>query len=82
MRQYGFRLVTDIPDTDIYSLVNQSIEVIPANKCMYTFDIDVLDKQHLFFDINTICENIEILREVKNRIFFNNLTQKTLDLCN
>jgi len=82
LRQYGFRLVTDIPDTDIYSLVNQSIEVIPANKYMYTFDIDVLDKQHLFFDINTICENIEILREVKNRIFFNNLTQKTLDLCN
>jgi len=82
LRQYGFRLVMDTPNTDIYSIVNQDIENVPTNKYIYTFDIDVLDKQHLFFNVNTIVENIEVLRDVKNEIFFNNLTQKTLDLCN
>jgi uncharacterized protein (TIGR04255 family) len=82
LRQYGFRLLMDIPDTDIYSIVNQNIENIPANKYIYTFDIDVLDMQRLVFNVNTIIENMEYLRIIKNDIFFNNLTQKTLDLCN
>ena len=82
LRQYGFRLMMDIPDTDIYSIVNQNIENIPTNKFIYTFDIDVLDRQHLVFNVNTIVENMEILRNVKNEIFFSNLTQKTLNLCN
>ena len=82
LRQYGFRLFMDIPKTDIYSIVNQSIEFIPTNKYSYTFDIDVLDRQHLVFNINTIVENMESLRNIKNEIFFNNLTQKTIDLCN
>ena len=82
LRQYGFRLVMDTPDTDIYSVVNQSIENIPTNKYIYTFDIDVLDKQHLTFHVDTIVANLENLRDVKNSVFFNNLTQKTLDLCN
>ena len=82
LRQYGFRLFMDIPNTDIYSIVNQNIENIPANKYIYTFDIDVLDKQRLIFNVDTVVENMEVLRNVKNEIFFNNLTQKTLDLCN
>lgn len=82
LRQYGFRLFMDIPNTDIYSIVNQNIETIPTNKFMYTFDIDVLDKQRLFFNIDTIIDNTDILRSIKNEIFFNNITQKTKDLCN
>jgi len=82
LRQYGFRLFMDIPETDIYSIVNQNIEIIPTNKYSYTFDIDVLDRQHLIFNVNTIVENMETLRDIKNEIFFNNLTQKTKDLCN
>ena len=82
LHQYGFRLFMDIPDTDIYSIVNQNIEIIPTNKYSYTFDIDVLDRQHLIFNVNTIVENMETLRDIKNEIFFNNLTQKTKDLCN
>lgn len=49
---------------------------------IYTFDIDVLDKQRLIFDLDTISDNLEKLREVKNEIFFKNITQKTIDLCN
>lgn len=82
LRQYGFRLTMDIPDSDIYSIVNHNIESVPENKYLYTLDIDVLDKQCLIFDLGTISDNIEKLREVKNTIFFDSLTEKTLDLCN
>ena len=82
LRQYGFRLLMDVPDTDIYSNVNQNVENDRANSFIYTFDIDVLDKQHLIFDQETLAENMENLRDVKNEIFFGNITQRTLDLCN
>jgi uncharacterized protein (TIGR04255 family) len=82
LRQYGFRLFMDVPDTDTYSIVNQNIENARTNTYIYTFDIDVLDRQHLVFDINTVSENMENLRNIKNEIFFSNVTQKTLDLCN
>jgi len=81
LRQYGFRLIMDIPGTDIFSIVNQNVENIRTNSFIYLFDIDVLDRQQLFFDINTISKSLENLRDVKNEIFFTNLTQKTLDLC-
>ena len=82
IRQYGFRLIMDIPETDIYSIVNQNVVNERANSFIYTFDIDVLDRQQLIFNKETLAENIESLREVKNDIFFGNVTQKTLDLCN
>lgn len=82
LRQYGFRLVMDIPNSDIYSLVNQNVENIRSNCFVYTFDIDVLDRQHLLFDKETFSANLEILREIKNEIFFSNVTQKIIDLCN
>lgn len=82
LRQYGFRLLMDIPNTDTYSIVNQNVENIRSNSYIYTFDIDVLDRQHLLFDKETLAENMETLRGIKNEIFFGNVTQKTLDLCN
>lgn len=82
LRQYGFRLLMDIPDSDIYSIVNQSVDNVRANSYMYTFDIDVLDRQHLIFNKDTLADNMEILRNVKNEIFFKNITEKTLSLCN
>ena len=82
LRQYGFRLLMDVPETDIYSIVNQNVENVRTNNFIYTFDIDVLDNQHLIFDKETLAANMENLRQVKNEIFFGNVTQKTLDLCN
>jgi uncharacterized protein (TIGR04255 family) len=82
LRQYGFRLQMDIPSSDTYSIVNQNVENIRSNTYIYTLDIDVLDRQHLLFDKETISVIMEKLREIKNEIFFNNLTQKTIDLCN
>lgn len=82
LRQYSFKLYMDIPDSDIYSIVNQNIENIRKDLYIYTFDIDVLDKQHIIFNIETINQILETLREVKNTIFFNNITSKTENLCN
>ena len=49
---------------------------------IYIFDIDVLDRNNIVFDIGTIDETLERLRDIKNNIFFGNLTNKILELCN
>lgn len=67
--QYGFRLLMYVPDSDIYSIVNQNVENVRTNSFMYTFDIDVLDRQRLMFDKETLAENMETLRGIKNEIF-------------
>jgi len=79
--KYGFRLMMDIPNTDSYSIVNHNVENIRSNSYMYTFDIDVLDKQHLVYNKETISENMEALRGIKNEIFFSSITKKTIELC-
>ncbi|MBR1799048.1 MAG: TIGR04255 family protein [Bacteroidales bacterium] len=82
LRKYGFRLIMDIPDTDTYSVVNHNVERVVDGKFLYTFDIDVLNNQKLLFSIDSIDNNLDNLREIKNNIFFNTLTEKTLSLCN
>lgn len=82
LRQYGFRLLMDVPDTDIYSIVNHNVELLQQDNYLYTLDIDVLDRQCLIFNLETISDNMEALREIKNTIFFNTLSAKTINLCN
>ena len=78
--KYGFRLTYDISE-GIYSIVNQNVDQL-TDKYIYIFDIDVLDRNNILFDIGTIDETLERLRDIKNNIFFGNLTNKTLELCN
>lgn len=78
--KYGFRLTFDISES-IYSIVNQNVDQL-TDKYIYIFDIDVLDRNNILFDIDTIGETLERLRDIKNSIFFGNLTNKTLELCN
>ena len=82
LRQYGFRLLMDVPNSDTYSIVNHNVERVIDGKFLYTFDIDVLNNQKLLFSIDSIDNNLDSLREIKNNIFFNTLTDKTLSLCN
>ncbi len=82
LRQYGFRLQYDIPQTNVYAIVNQSVESDFSNKFAYLLDIDVLDRQSLFYDKETILSCISNLREIKNKIFFDSITDKTKELCN
>ena len=80
LMKYGFRLTYDI-DEGIYAIVNQNAEHLPE-KYVYIFDIDVLNRNNLLFEISTLDEIIEGLRNIKNKIFFENVTEKTLATCN
>ena len=82
LRQYGFRLLMDVPDSDTYSIVNHNVERVLDGNFLYTFDIDVLNNQKLLFSLDSIDNNFDNLRKIKNNIFFNTLTEKTLSLCN
>ncbi len=80
LMKYGFRLTYDIEE-GVYSIVNQNAEHLP-DKYVYIFDIDVLNRNNLLFELNTIDDKLEELRAIKNRIFFGNVTEKTLETCN
>lgn len=81
LRQYGFRLLMDVPNSDIYTIVNHNVENV-SGSYLYTFDIDVLDRQQLVFNIETLKDQLEQLRDVKNDVFFKSITKKTIELCN
>ena len=66
----------------MYAIVNQSGENDTTNQYIYVLDIDVLDRQSLLFEKETILFNLEKLRNVKNKIFFDSITEKTKTICN
>ena len=78
--KYGFKLTLDIED-NIYSIVNQNLEK-SSDKYIYIFDIDVLSRYNSIYNVDWIVSTIQHLRNVKNTIFFNNVTNKTIELCN
>lgn len=80
--KYGFRLIFDIPKADRYAIVNQDLGNQSPNKFDYVFDIDVLERSDFIFNYQTILQAMEELREIKNHIFFDNITSKTIELCN
>lgn len=80
LRKYGFRLMLDVEE-NVYSIVNQNIEKIP-DEYIYTFDIDVLNRSNSIFNVGWIKTALQHLREIKNTIFFENITDKTIELCN
>ena len=80
LMKYGFRLTYDIEE-GIYAIVNQNAEHLPE-KFVYIFDIDVLNRNNLLFEINTLDEILEGLRSIKNKLFFKNVTEKTIETCN
>lgn len=45
-------------------------------------DIDVLDSVDFIYDESLLEACLEKLREIKNTIFFENITTKTIELCN
>lgn len=80
VKQYGFKILLNI-DTNTYSIVNQNIDN-SSDKYIYIFDIDVLNKTNIIYDLDIIRQTLAKLREIKNNIFFGNLTQRIIDLCN
>ncbi|MDR2690715.1 MAG: TIGR04255 family protein [Dysgonamonadaceae bacterium] len=80
--EYAFKLKTIIPDTNIYSYINQTTVPVNEKQTDYIFDIDILELTDLLFDKDLISDKMEKLREIKNNLFFNSLTQKAINLCN
>lgn len=78
--KYGFKVTLNVSDNE-YAIVNQNLDKV-NDKFVYLFDIDVLNKRNLLFEITEIGNVMENLREVKNKIFFGNVTENTLSLCN
>ena len=77
--KYGYSLTLDVAE-GVYSIINHNVNNV-TDKFVCIFDIDVLDKNNLIFDLPSINEVLERLRTIKNKIFFNNITDKTLNLC-
>lgn len=78
--KYGFRMTVDVNE-GVYSIINQNVDKKTDNYT-YIFDIDVLNINNLLYTSESIGKILEDLRNVKNTIFFNNITDKTISLCN
>jgi uncharacterized protein (TIGR04255 family) len=80
VNKYAFNLMIPVNE-NTYSIVKQEFDGV-ADKMNYIFDIDVLSQQNLIFDIDLIKAALNDLRIVKNRLFFGNVTEKLIKLCN
>ena len=78
--KYGFRMTVDAGD-GIYSIINQNADK-KTDKFIYIFDIDVLNGNNLLYTPDAVDKALDQLREIKNNIFFNNITDKIIELCN
>ncbi|MDD7454968.1 MAG: TIGR04255 family protein [Bacteroidales bacterium] len=78
--QFAFNMML-LVDDNTYSIVKQEFNKI-SDKNSYVFDIDVLNQSNLIFDIDSISGVLATLREIKNNIFFGNITDKLIGICN
>ena len=80
--QYGFRYTVTVPNSDIYSILNHNVDNPIPNRYLYIFDIDVLDRQIIQYDVDLIKNTAENLRSIRNELFFGSITEKTKCLWN
>ena len=78
--KYAFRTNLIISE-DTHSVVNHLLDRT-SDTLIYIFDIDVLCREKTPFDVPKIGSQMESLREAKNNIFFSNVTDKLIALCN
>lgn len=79
--KYGFKLTFDI-NNNIYSIVNQSVDKENNDNYIYIFDIDVLNNTEYLYNKEQVVDLMLELRDIKNKIFFSNITDKVIELCN
>ncbi|MCR5569125.1 MAG: TIGR04255 family protein [Paludibacteraceae bacterium] len=80
--QYGFRYTITVPNSEIYSIINHNVDNPIPNKYLYIFDIDVLDRQNIQYDVDLIRKTADNLRSIRNEMFFCSITEKTKKLWN
>lgn len=77
---FFYRYVMKVPESGLRIIVINSLQEITTTNFNFIFDIDVLNDENFYFDMEKISERMEQLREKKNETFFNNITDKTLAL--
>ena len=78
----GFLMRFVVPEKsiDALAIITQAFERVINNKVPIILDIDVFKKKEYAVDKNDVWDDIEKLRELKNRIFFEFITKKTKEL--
>jgi len=77
---YFIKYTQRIPEYSIRTNVIQSLEDIEDDNFNFIFDIDVLSHEVIDYNVETIEAILIKIREIKNSIFFKNLTDKTKQL--
>lgn len=77
---YLIKYIDVIKEKGIHSIVTQSLEQGDGKVLPFMFDIDVHNNKSLDLFDESIWLLFEELRSIKNDIFFNNITEKTIQL--
>lgn len=80
LKKYAFRMFLDVKD-HTWAVINHSLEPL-ENTIDYMFDIDVLSSTKIIMKMDAIADELEALHKIRNEIFFDALTEKTIELCN
>lgn len=76
----NYKYVMKVPDSKININVIQSVEEKDEEGYKFLFDIDVLDHDENKYQDLDLNKKLENIRNIKNDIFFKNLTEKSLNL--
>lgn len=77
---FSFRFSMGI-ENNLFSIINHSFERTSNEDNTYILDIDVINIEDFSFSIDLVNEKLLRLREIKNKLFFNTITNKTIELC-
>ena len=80
LRSFFLRLVIPHEDLDCVAIVTETIEPPREGMLPLIFDIDVYREQAFDVDSDEIWTTFDHLRDFKNEIFFQSLTEKTKEL--
>lgn len=78
---YLTRIVFHEPDIDAECIITQAMEGIDDNKVPIILDIDAFFHKELAMDSDELWAQLEKLRNLKNKVFFESITEKTAELC-
>lgn len=78
---YFMRLLISFEEQGISAILTQTIEPVTTKEHLpIVFDIDVFQEDPDSSSLESMWSRFEVLRDVKNEIFFNSVTERTLDL--
>lgn len=80
LAKYAFKTTFKVSDVS-HAVVNHFLDRIDE-RYIYMLDLDILDSRNYEYDLSIVKELLEQLREIKNTIFFDNVTDKLIELCN